>query len=323
VYGPGRQERKEPPTAATLPSRPKDPIAAVEAFDNKARLAVRHIYDEDFEDPADVLALNARLDSDDTVAGVKAAWQPILVGAIERAFLLQHYASQLHTIRKAFSSAQWNATTQEYANLDKKTCKRTFKQLKAENADVLKVEVTIVPLGRKLLADVEAACEASGSSIAAAQTGTPPKSMPTASMPSPTPVRENPAAGSQSSDTSASAGKTPPASANDPVAAPVARFPAPSGSAKDCRDVREIYGKVFPEKLVRRVVIDGTWEKLPGGTGQVLHAIVATARKEKNVAGSCLMEDVEIREVGARHSRSRPVILIKSATSIPCDQLKG
>lgn len=312
-------------TAAALPSLRDDASDTQREFHAAAVLAVRRVVDLDRDDPAELIALNERLDTDVRLAPLVRSWQPALEQGIERAFMLKHFGEPLRLLRGAFASARFDGSTGLYARVDKRACDAAYRQLMASGDVAMTLAVTVRPVGRRELAYFQALCENApdeeeSSPAAVADTAL----EVTSDDVEPSSASDEGADAEQdegdagddsdaSEDESQATDETPPSSSS---ASPIA-FPTDIGSSKLRRVVGKLYAKTFRERIVRKVAVIGTWR--PSGGEQLLRAFVA-AKLGRAADAACVIEEVAIRKRNGRGGRMRCDVLRSS--TVGCETLR-
>ncbi|MEK7705388.1 MAG: hypothetical protein AAB426_10550 [Myxococcota bacterium] len=302
-------------TAAALPALVANAPAAERRFHAAAVLAVRRVVDLDHDDPAELLNLNDQLDTDEAFAALAPHWQPVLEGAIERAFLLQHFAGALRQLRGAFVEARFDGSTGLYANLDTEACDAAYKKLTTGGETAMALEVTVPPVGRRPLPYFQALCENAPKPSDAAAAGNPDAADDTSDD-------DADDEGDAPADAAADAEEAPTGSAQATSETPAdasgtLAFPADLGPSKLRRLVGKLYTKTFRGRTVRKVAVLGGWK--PSEGGQALHAFVA-ARLGRGAGSGCVIEEISVRKQNGRGGRPRCDVL--RSTPVGCETLR-
>ncbi len=142
-----------------LPAIPNGATENVRAFVESATRSVQRIYLENYTDPAVVSSLGEKLNSDVTLASVKAIWSPLLDKAAEHARTIEPLGLALRQLTQAFAEAQFDEELSIYRHVNMVECRLAFRQVRDLDPEAMALEVTIAPLGRQSLEALEIACK--------------------------------------------------------------------------------------------------------------------------------------------------------------------
>lgn len=116
-----------------------------------ATRAVRHTYEDDVDDPSQLLALRQRLGRDPQLAGARLIWQPVLETSLARAQTLQALGPTLRALRQALANTWRDEMTRGYRDVDAASCRVAHDAMpaptSADHASLQDTWVTIEPLG--------------------------------------------------------------------------------------------------------------------------------------------------------------------------------
>ncbi len=141
-----------------LPYLHSDATEAETQFHEQAIRAVERTYVEDFDDPSVLLSLYEKMMTDEALSYLAEDWRVPLELTIARAETLQRVNAPLRALRRAYERAQPGSQDGLYVDINQPGCRSAFAQLKKTDADALDVYVTLSPIGRVTLRDVETIC---------------------------------------------------------------------------------------------------------------------------------------------------------------------
>lgn len=147
-----------------LPVLPEGASEAQKTFYEQATRAVLRVVERDFDDPSICQSLREQLISRPELASVRSEWEQLLVDAISRAKALQQLSPVLRLVRQAYANAKRDPKG-FYRDIDQASCRQAFVLLFDVNVDAVEVEVTINPLERMKLRDIEALCRDSHDAV--------------------------------------------------------------------------------------------------------------------------------------------------------------
>ncbi len=161
-----------------LPVLPEGATEAQKTFYEQATRAVIRVVERDFDDPSICQSLREQLISRPELASVRPEWEQLLVDAIARAKTLQQLSPVLRLVRHAYANAKRDPKG-FYRDIDQASCRQAFVLLFDVNVDAVEVEVTINPLERMKLREIESLCRDSHDAVLSERvfpdtSGTPP-----------------------------------------------------------------------------------------------------------------------------------------------------
>jgi hypothetical protein len=147
-----------------LPVLPEGASEAQKTFYEQASRAVIRVVERDFDDPAICQGLREQLISKPELAPVRSEWEQLLVDAIARAKALQQLSPVLRLVRHAYANAKRDPKG-FYRNIDQASCRQAFVLLFDVNVDAVELDVTVSPLERMKLREIEALCRDSHDAV--------------------------------------------------------------------------------------------------------------------------------------------------------------
>ncbi|HSI04428.1 MAG TPA: hypothetical protein VLC93_08135 [Myxococcota bacterium] len=181
--GPGAPQPPKPGEIVSmgvvkLPVLPEGASEVQKTFYEQATRAVIRVVERDFDDPSICQGLREQLISRPELASSRSEWEQLLVDAIARAKALQQLSPVLRLVRHAYGNAKRDPKG-FYRDIDQASCRQAFVLLFDVNVDAVEVEVTVNPLERMKLRDIEALCRDSHDAVLSERvfpnsSGTPP-----------------------------------------------------------------------------------------------------------------------------------------------------
>ena len=147
-----------------LPVLPADATETQKTFHEQASRAVLRVVERDYDDPSVCQSLREQLISRPELASIRPDWEQLLVDAIARAKTLQQLSPVLRQVRSAYANAKRDPKG-FYRDIDQASCRQAFALLFDVNVDAVELEVTINPLERMKLREIEALCRDSHDAV--------------------------------------------------------------------------------------------------------------------------------------------------------------
>lgn len=147
-----------------LPVVPADATDTQKNFYEQASRAVLRVVERDYDDPSVCQGLREQLISRPELVSIRPAWEQLLVDAIARAKTLQQLSPVLRQVRSAYANSKRDPKG-FYRDIDQASCRQAFALLFDVNVDAVEMEVTINPLERMKLRDIEALCRDSHEAV--------------------------------------------------------------------------------------------------------------------------------------------------------------
>lgn len=140
------------PTNLQLPEPAQGASVREVQFYAAATRAVRHVYEDDIDDPSQALALTQRLQRDPNLGDAKRLWQPILQATLRRADSLRSFGPMLRALRQAIANTWRDEASHTYRDVDMASCRIAKAQMPGSNTiegahSWRDTVVTIEPLG--------------------------------------------------------------------------------------------------------------------------------------------------------------------------------
>lgn len=149
---------------AKLPVLPAGATDVQKTFYEQASRAVIRVVERDYDDPSICQSLREQLISKPELASIRPEWEQLLVDAIARAKMLQQLSPVLRQVRVAYANAKRDPKG-FYRDIDQASCRQAFVLLFDVSVDAVEVPVTITPLERMKLGEIEALCRDSHDAV--------------------------------------------------------------------------------------------------------------------------------------------------------------
>jgi hypothetical protein len=140
-----------------VPFLHKDATPAERDFHEQAKRAVERVFIDDLDDPSILLSLYEKVSSEEALAYVREDWREPLELTIVRAETLQQVSSAVRALRRAFATAK-PLGEGLYAGIDQSQCRSAFAELKKGDSEALDTELTVAPVGRRAVRELEQVC---------------------------------------------------------------------------------------------------------------------------------------------------------------------
>ena len=147
-----------------LPVLPAGATEIQKTFYEQATRAVIRVVERDYDDPSICQSLREQLISKPELASIRPEWEQLLVDAITRAKTLQQLSPVLRLVRNAYANAKRDPKG-FYRDIDQSSCRQAFVLLFDVSVDAVEVPVTVNPLERMKLGEIEALCRDSHDAV--------------------------------------------------------------------------------------------------------------------------------------------------------------
>jgi hypothetical protein len=127
-------------------------------FHEQALRAVERTYVDDSEDPSVLISLYEKMLTDAGLADLAEDWRAPLELAIARADTLQRVNAPLRAVHRAYERAEPTEQPGLYLGIDQPHCRTAFAELRKLDANALDIYITVPPVGRHALREVETIC---------------------------------------------------------------------------------------------------------------------------------------------------------------------
>ena len=149
---------------ARIPPLPPDATDAQRTFHDQASRAVIRITEQDYDDPSVAQSLREGLISKPELARMRTDWEQPLNDVIARAKTLQQLSPVLRQLRAAYANAKRDPKG-FYRDIDQPACRQAFALLFDVGVEAVDTPVTVSPLSRMSLREIDALCRDSNEAI--------------------------------------------------------------------------------------------------------------------------------------------------------------